>query len=88
MAQFHLSTRFSHAVCGHLVTEQPMGVSECSFCNENCDEVVRTFHLKVTLADKSGKVLAWCTGHTATEILQISPDEFFKLPEVIYYNPK
>ncbi|KAL6193651.1 hypothetical protein ACLB2K_034735 [Fragaria x ananassa] len=81
MAQFHLSTRFSHAVCGHLVTEQPMGVSECSFCNENCDEVVRTFHLKVTLADKSGKVLAWCTGHTATEILQISPDEFFKLPE-------
>ncbi|KAL6186058.1 hypothetical protein ACLB2K_042180 [Fragaria x ananassa] len=81
MAQFHLSTRFSHAVCGHLVTEQPMGVSECSFCNENCDEVVRTFHLKVTLADKSGKILAWCTGHTATEILQISPDEFFKLPE-------
>ncbi|PRQ39431.1 hypothetical protein RchiOBHm_Chr4g0425081 [Rosa chinensis] len=54
MVQFHLSTRLSHAVCGHFVTEQPMGVSKCSFCNENCDEVIRTFHLKMTLADKSG----------------------------------
>lgn len=82
MAQFHLSTRYSHALCGHFVTEQPIGVSKCSFCNENCDaEVIRTFHLKMTLADKSGKVFAWCTGHTATEFLQISPDEFYELPE-------
>ncbi|XP_024197123.1 uncharacterized protein LOC112200331 [Rosa chinensis] len=81
MVQFHLSTRLSHAVCGHFVTAQPMGVSKCRFCNEDCDEVIRTFHLKMTLADKSGKVFAWCTGHTATEILQISPDEFFELPE-------
>lgn len=89
MAQFHLSTRFSHALCGHFVTEQPSGVSKCNFCNENCEaEVIRTFHLKMTLADKSGKVFAWCTGHTATEFLQISPDEFYELPEVIPFNPK
>ncbi|KAH9683814.1 nucleic acid-binding proteins superfamily [Citrus sinensis] len=44
-------------------------------------ELVRTFHLKVTLADESTKVLAWCTGQTAIELLQISPNEFYELPE-------
>lgn len=47
----------------------------------------RAFHVKITVADESGKVFAWCTGHTAIELLQISPDEFFELPEeeqVIY----
>ncbi|CAL5413031.1 unnamed protein product [Camellia sinensis] len=47
-----------------------------------CDaEVARTFHLKITLADGSAKVFAWCTGQTATELLQITPDEFYELPE-------
>ncbi|KAH7516652.1 hypothetical protein FEM48_Zijuj10G0157800 [Ziziphus jujuba var. spinosa] len=47
-----------------------------------CDtEVVRSFYLRVTLADGSGKVFAWSTGPAATELLQISPDEFYKLPE-------
>ena len=43
---------------------------------------MRNFHLSVTLADQTGKVIAWCTGQTAAELLQISPDEFFVLPEV------
>lgn len=43
---------------------------------------MRYFHLSVTLADQTGKVIAWCTGQTAAELLQISPDEFFVLPEV------
>ncbi|THG18194.1 hypothetical protein TEA_017138 [Camellia sinensis var. sinensis] len=48
----------------------------------DCDaEVARTFHLKITLADGSAKVFAWCTGQTATELLQITPDEFYELPE-------
>lgn len=90
-AQSNVSTRFSHTTCGHFVTEHPNGVMECSFCNDNnCGaEVIRTFHLKITLADESGKVFAWCTGHAAAELLQISPDEFHELPEVIlshFYN--
>ncbi|XP_011016251.1 PREDICTED: uncharacterized protein LOC105119768 [Populus euphratica] len=60
----------------------PSGDVECSFCHCNCDaEVVRTFHLKITLADETGKIFAWCIGQTATEVLQISPDEFYDLPE-------
>ncbi|CAL5346860.1 unnamed protein product [Camellia sinensis] len=55
---------------------------ECDFCHCSCDaEVARTFHLKITLADGSAKVFAWCTGQTATELLQITPDEFYELPE-------
>ncbi|KAI7748769.1 hypothetical protein M8C21_008058 [Ambrosia artemisiifolia] len=55
---------------------------ECNFCGCHYDDdIVPSFHLKVTIADDTGKVLAWCTGHTATELLQISPDEFFNLPE-------
>ncbi|KAA8527373.1 hypothetical protein F0562_034912 [Nyssa sinensis] len=77
----HVNTRFSHARCGHFVNKTPCGV-ECQFCQCSCDaEVVRTFHLKITLADESAKVLAWCTGQTATELLQISPDEFYELAE-------
>ena len=45
---------------------------------------MRTFHLKITLADESTKVFAWCIGQTATELLQISPDEFNELSEVLY----
>uniref|UniRef100_A0A5B7C8V5 Nucleic acid-binding proteins superfamily n=1 Tax=Davidia involucrata TaxID=16924 RepID=A0A5B7C8V5_DAVIN len=78
----HVNTRFSHARCGHFVNKTPCGVIECQFCQCSCDaEVVRTFHLKITLADESAKVLAWCTGQTATELLQISPDEFYELAE-------
>lgn len=47
---------------------------------------MRAFHLKITLADESTKVFAWCTGQTATELLQISPDEFNELSEVVYSN--
>ena len=43
---------------------------------------MRTFDLKITLADDSAKIFAWCTGQTAAELLQISPDEFCELPEV------
>ncbi|BBG93071.1 Nucleic acid-binding proteins superfamily [Prunus dulcis] len=82
MKMVHVSKRFSHAICGHFVTEQPNDVLECSFCNTSCGaEVIHTFYLKITLADESGEVSAWCTGHTGYELLQISPDEFFELPE-------
>ncbi|KAJ6891403.1 hypothetical protein NC651_024793 [Populus alba x Populus x berolinensis] len=80
--QCHVNTRFSHSLCGHVVNKMPSGDVECSFCHCNCDaEVVRTFHLKITLADETGKMFAWCIGQTATELLQISPDEFYDLPE-------
>ncbi|KAF2289050.1 hypothetical protein GH714_025497 [Hevea brasiliensis] len=79
--QCHVSTRYSHVICGHVVNKMPNGVTECSFCHCNCDEVTRTFHLKITLADDSAKIFAWCTGQTATELLQISPDEFYEFPE-------
>ncbi|KAK8555876.1 hypothetical protein V6N13_069955 [Hibiscus sabdariffa] len=79
----HVTTRFSHAPCGHFVKEMPNGAVECSFCRCNCDgEVVtRAFYLKLTLADENTKIFAWCTGQTATELLQISPDEFYELSE-------
>ncbi|XP_024995191.1 uncharacterized protein LOC112528403 [Cynara cardunculus var. scolymus] len=75
-----VNLRYSHAPCGHNVTKN-FGF-ECNFCGCHCDdEVVRSFHLKVTIADDTAKVFAWCTGHTAIELLQISPDEFYNLPE-------
>ncbi|CAK8563780.1 unnamed protein product [Lathyrus sativus] len=76
---YYVNTRFSHSLCGHFVDEKTM---KCSFCHIISDaEAVRTFHLKITLADKSAKVLAWCTGQTAMDLLQISPEEFCDLPE-------
>ncbi|XP_050239803.1 uncharacterized protein LOC126688911 [Quercus robur] len=82
VANCHVNTKYSHALCGHFVNKTPSGVMVCSFCHYNCDaEVTRTFHLKITLADESAKVFAWCTGQTAAELLQISPDEFYELPE-------
>jgi hypothetical protein len=83
IAHCHVNTKFSHVLCGHFVNKTPSGVVECSFCHYNCDaEVMRTFHLEITLADETAKVFAWCTGQTAAELLQISPDEFYELPEV------
>lgn len=85
IAHCHVNTKMSHSLCGHFVTKMPSGILECNLCRYNCDtEVVRTFHLKITLADESAKVFAWCTGQTAAELLQISADEFYELPEVIY----
>ncbi|GKV45027.1 hypothetical protein SLEP1_g52156 [Rubroshorea leprosula] len=92
VARCHVSTRFSHALCGHFVKEMPSGVLECSFCLCSCNaEILRSFHLKITLADEkgsqaknkheNGKLFAWCTGQTAMELLQISPDEFYGLTE-------
>ncbi|KAK7363485.1 hypothetical protein VNO77_05629 [Canavalia gladiata] len=79
---YYVNTRFSHSPCGHFVNKMSGRLVECSFCRTISDaEVVRTFHLKITLADKSTKVLAWCTGQTAMDLLQISPEEFYELPE-------
>ncbi|XP_027165215.1 uncharacterized protein LOC113765288 isoform X4 [Coffea eugenioides] len=78
----HVSTRFSHSLCGNFVDEALGGDLFCNFCNWNCSaEVVRSFHLKITLADESAKVFAWCTGQTAAELLQISLDDFDELSE-------
>ncbi|KAH9624783.1 hypothetical protein KSS87_003726, partial [Heliosperma pusillum] len=84
----HVSTRLAHAACGHFV-KSTCGSVECEFCCCRCEtkELRRTFHLKITVADESGKAFAWCAGQTASELLQISPDEFYELPEeeqVIY----
>ncbi|XP_048326191.1 uncharacterized protein LOC107403862 [Ziziphus jujuba] len=82
MAHCHVDTRFSHSICGHFISNTTAGVSECSFCHQTFDtEVVRSFYLKITLADERGKVFAWSTGPAATELLQISPNEFYELPE-------
>ncbi|KAK7291714.1 hypothetical protein RIF29_07082 [Crotalaria pallida] len=81
MEYYDLSTRFSHSLCGHSVNEVSSGFEECSFCHINDVEKVCTFHLKITLADESTKLLAWCTGQTAMDLLQISPEEFCILPE-------
>ena len=80
-----VNLRYCHSPCGHTTGTQTHGRgSHCNFCGCQCgdDDVILSFHLKVMIADDSRKVIAWCTGHTATEILQISPDEFFNLPEV------
>ncbi|KAL6519770.1 hypothetical protein OROMI_032664 [Orobanche minor] len=80
----HVDTRFMHTQCGHLIEEAPNGYIdiECKFCNSICNaEIERTFHLKITIEDETTKVFAWCIGHTAAELLQISPDEFYELPE-------
>ncbi|KAF3433419.1 hypothetical protein FNV43_RR24521 [Rhamnella rubrinervis] len=82
MAYCQVDTRFMHSICGHFINDTPSGIIDCSFCHQILDaEVVRSFHLKITLADEGGKVFAWSTGQTATELLQISPDEFHELPE-------
>ncbi|XP_047317426.1 uncharacterized protein LOC124920892 isoform X2 [Impatiens glandulifera] len=78
----HVNTRYSHSPCGHFVS-MTSAEAVCKFCHQSCStaEVESAFHLKITLADESGKVLAWCTGQTAVDLLQISPDEFNELPE-------
>ncbi|KAL3809992.1 hypothetical protein ACJIZ3_000076 [Penstemon smallii] len=78
----HVDTRFMHTLCGNLVDESHTGDLECKFCHSICNsEVERTFHLKITLADDTKRLFAWCIGQTAAELLQISPDEFYELPE-------
>lgn len=85
--QCHVNTRFLHAVCGHIADETPSGGFKCNFCHcKFDDEPMRAFHLKITIADESTKVFAWCTGQTATELLQISPHEFNELSEVLCPN--
>jgi len=61
----------------------PDGSVKCCFCRTISDAtLVRTFHLKITLAGEGAKILAWCTGQTAMDLLQIAPEEFYELPEV------
>uniref|UniRef100_A0A803MVK8 GATA-type domain-containing protein n=1 Tax=Chenopodium quinoa TaxID=63459 RepID=A0A803MVK8_CHEQI len=84
----HVNTRLAHVTCGHFVKTTASGSVECEFCCCNCETKTRcTFHVKIIVADDSGKVFAWCIGQNAIELLQISPDEFYELPEeeqVIY----
>ncbi|KAK9063115.1 hypothetical protein SSX86_016985 [Deinandra increscens subsp. villosa] len=75
-----VNVRYFHISCGHIATQK--SGFKCNFCRCHCDDDIGlSFHLKVTIADDTRKVLAWCTGHTAIELLQISPDEFSNLPE-------
>ncbi|KAK8966030.1 hypothetical protein KSP40_PGU010757 [Platanthera guangdongensis] len=78
----HLRPVLSHSLCGHPVCGACDGIVQCSFCHLNCDsELIRYFHLEVTVADEGSNIFAWSTGQTASELLQISPDEFYELPE-------
>ncbi|PKA52710.1 hypothetical protein AXF42_Ash001691 [Apostasia shenzhenica] len=77
----HVRAVLSHSICCHPVIEIDDAV-QCSLCLIRCDsELIRCFHLEVTVTDESSSVFAWATGQTACELLQISPDEFFELPE-------
>ncbi|EFH61443.1 hypothetical protein ARALYDRAFT_479171 [Arabidopsis lyrata subsp. lyrata] len=87
----NINTRLAHSLCGHFIDEESSSSSSssslhCSFCRVSCNnntgsEVVRTFHITITLADEETRLYAWCTGQSAAAILQISPDEFYDLPE-------
>ncbi|CAN4106259.1 unnamed protein product [Withania somnifera] len=78
----HVTARLSHTSCGYFLDDVSSEDLKCNFCQRKCNaELVRNFHLKITLADESGKLFAWCTGQTAVELLQITPDEFCELPE-------
>lgn len=78
----HVTARLSHTSCGYFLDGSSEDL-QCNFCQCKCNaELARNFHLKITLADESGKLFAWCTGQTAVELLQITPDEFCELPEV------
>ncbi|KAG6519772.1 hypothetical protein ZIOFF_023280 [Zingiber officinale] len=73
----------SHASCGYPVSESSDGSLICSFCHLECDgEILDNFQLKVTLGDETGRLCVWCTCQTATELLQITPDEYIQLPVV------
>lgn len=73
----------SHAICGYPVKDSSDGSLICSFCHLKCDsEILDSFQLKVTLSDETGQLFAWCTCQTATELLQITPDEYIQLPVV------
>lgn len=76
-------SRLCHATCGQLLDDTIDGFERCNFCCYPCKgDMVRSFNLELTLADESGQLCAWCTGQTAIELLQISPDEYYELPEV------
>ncbi|XP_059280771.1 uncharacterized protein LOC132034439 [Lycium ferocissimum] len=78
----HVTTRLSHTSCGYFLDDGSTEDLKCHFCRRKCNaELARNFHLKITLADESGKLFAWCTGQTAVELLQITADEFCELPE-------
>lgn len=78
----HVTARLSHTSCGYFLDDGSGEDLKCNFCQRKCNaELARNFHLKITIADESGKLFAWCTGQTAVELLQITPDEFCELPE-------
>ncbi|XP_049364288.1 uncharacterized protein LOC125829054 isoform X2 [Solanum verrucosum] len=78
----HVTVRLSHTSCGYFLDDGSSEDLKCNFCQRKCNaELAQNFHLKITLADESGKLFAWCTGQTAVELLQITPDEFCELPE-------
>ncbi|KAL9401994.1 hypothetical protein Peur_005843 [Populus x canadensis] len=54
--QCHANTRFSRSHCGHVVNKMPSGRSNAA---SNCDaEAACIFHLKITLADETGKMFS------------------------------
>ncbi|XP_078148697.1 nucleic acid-binding proteins superfamily [Carex rostrata] len=81
--QFSIQAVLCHSSCSEPVNQRADGLYHCTFCecDCDCDKCICSFELHIYVSDESGKVFAWCTGQTASELLQISPDEFLALPE-------
>ncbi|KAG0473385.1 hypothetical protein HPP92_015242 [Vanilla planifolia] len=78
----HIRPVLCHSICSHAVIGTCDEAIQCSFCLRSCEgELMRCFYLEVTVADESSKVRTWSIGQPASELLQISSEEFFELPE-------
>ncbi|KAG4932137.1 hypothetical protein JHK87_046139 [Glycine soja] len=57
----------------------------CSFTGRSYKveafRATRRLRYDLTVLDDGMSILAWCTGQTAMDLLQISPEEFYELPE-------
>ncbi|KAJ4795392.1 Nucleic acid-binding proteins superfamily [Rhynchospora pubera] len=80
---FNIQVLLCHSVCSEPVNQRSDGLYYCKFCECDCDydKCTYIFQLQISVTDESGKVYAWCVGLTASELLQISPEEFLELPE-------
>jgi Cell division control protein 24, OB domain 3 len=85
----HLSIQavLCHSSCSESVNQIADDIYHCTFCECDCDydKCICSFQLCMSVTDESGKVFAWCISQTASELLQISPEEFLALPEVKFF---
>ncbi|KAJ3669300.1 hypothetical protein LUZ60_011250 [Juncus effusus] len=72
-----------HHPCGESASQISHDLYSCQFCHCEFDynKCSYSFQLQIAVKDESGEIFASCIGQTASELLQISPDEFLNLPE-------